>query len=124
MKATQAASSFVLVVCALFYVAGAAASPGAEPAEVEAPAAEAQPACPAAAAHPGVAAGAAEEAAVSNLFEPFIVAAGEPPPSPFSFEEIGQASWHGKICVPDFCQHCNSDADCTPGNRCRAVFCP
>lgn len=34
-------------------------------------------------------------------------------------------SWHYGICVPNFCQQCTSNADCTGGNTCQfGVQCP
>lgn len=53
-------------------------------------------------------------------------AEAEPAPSRVELADlVVETGWYYGICVPDFCQQCTSDYDCTAGNRCAfGMDCP
>ena len=129
MKSLKLAVNVALISCVVVFCGSAMADPGAGAAGEEALQADRVEMKP-------VLEDPAEVAALENqelaepaldsslLFGPFLFTVDDVLPPAVETEAFTPELPLPKICVPNFCQRCDSDADCFGGNRCRAVQCP
>ena len=131
-------TGYLCICCAVFFAAIAGASPVTVEVEAEA---EADETLAHEASEPQATLEGACEDAEAEVPDTTGGGVGSEPPSLFfsavffSIDDVLEPAleaegvhqntgWYTKICVPDVCQPCWSDADCWGWNRCRAQLCP